>query len=117
MDSDDGFMMYRRFGYLQSRLLLEKQARLCQLENQLDKLDRSQTSGENNMFNLCSLDLFHDLSAPRQKLMREIEGAFLEYGITALSDEIGWKRQVISSQLSIRNTSPNIQSSRCYAKA
>ena len=40
LDSDDNFMLYRRFGYLQSRLLLEKQDDLRLLEEELGRLDR-----------------------------------------------------------------------------
>jgi hypothetical protein len=81
MDSDDGFMIYRRFGYLQSRLLLEKQEQLRQLEDKLDKLDILQTQGEDDKHVLCTLDLDHDLKSPGEKLMKEIESTFLEYGM------------------------------------
>ena len=40
LDSDDCFMVYRRFGFLQSRLLLEKQEELRELEGKLDRLDK-----------------------------------------------------------------------------
>jgi hypothetical protein len=81
MDSDDGFMIYRRFGYLQSRLLLEKQEQLRQLEDKLDQLDRRQTQLEDDNHLLRTLDLDPDLKIPRGQLMKEIESTFLEYGI------------------------------------
>jgi hypothetical protein len=39
LDSDEGFTIYRRFGYLQSRLLLDKQEQLRLLEEKLEHLD------------------------------------------------------------------------------
>lgn len=39
MDSDDNFMIYRRFGFLYSRVLLQKQDELRELEENLDQLD------------------------------------------------------------------------------
>src|SRR5271154_907006 len=81
MDSDDGFMIYRRFGYLQSRLLLEKQERLRRLEERLDHLDFKQTSEEGYQDMLRFSGLEPDLAAPRDELMKDIENAFLEYGM------------------------------------
>ncbi|KAL8942350.1 MAG: hypothetical protein Q9216_001732 [Gyalolechia sp. 2 TL-2023] len=46
MDSDDNFMIYRRFGFLYSRVLLSKQDELRRLEEDLDALDRSDASGQ-----------------------------------------------------------------------
>ncbi|KAI9647713.1 hypothetical protein NHQ30_004099, partial [Ciborinia camelliae] len=39
LDSDDNFKIYRRFGYLHSRLLLRKQDEIRRLEGELDELD------------------------------------------------------------------------------
>lgn len=40
IDSDETFMIYRRFGYLRSRLLLYYQDRLAGFERTLDSLDK-----------------------------------------------------------------------------
>ena len=40
LDSDDSFMMYRRFGQLHSRVLLHKQDRLREMEEELLALDK-----------------------------------------------------------------------------
>ena len=40
MDSDENFMIYRRFGFLHSRVLLNKQDELRLLEERLDDLDK-----------------------------------------------------------------------------
>ena len=45
MDSDDNFMIYRRFGYLYSRLLLDKQDELREIEENLDKTDKRDADG------------------------------------------------------------------------
>lgn len=39
LDSDENFMVYRRFGYLHSRTLLRKQDELRKLESELDDYD------------------------------------------------------------------------------
>ena len=47
LDSDEAFMCYRRFGFLNSRLILQRQDELLQLENNLkilDQLDELDTS-------------------------------------------------------------------------
>lgn len=40
LDSDDNFMIYRRFGFLYSRVLLQKQDELRELEKTLDEMDQ-----------------------------------------------------------------------------
>ena len=40
-DSDENFMVYRRFGYPQSRILLDKQNEMAALETELDSLDKA----------------------------------------------------------------------------
>ncbi|KAE8443151.1 hypothetical protein EG329_002320 [Mollisiaceae sp. DMI_Dod_QoI] len=39
LDSDENFMLYRRFGFLQARILLYKQDELRELEEELDGMD------------------------------------------------------------------------------
>ncbi|KAG4027176.1 hypothetical protein MFRU_032g00420 [Monilinia fructicola] len=40
IDSDEQFMLYRRFGHLQARILLNKQDELRELESQLNHIDK-----------------------------------------------------------------------------
>lgn len=80
LDSDDNFMVYRRFGFLQTRLLLETQDRLRVLEERLDKLDESETVGDDNKDNLCSRDGDGGDQTERLDLMAAIRTAFQEYG-------------------------------------
>lgn len=72
MDSDDSFMIYRQFGYVQARLLLEKQAQLRSLEEALDEDDNKESL---NHRTYRDKDDF---------LFRELEKAFLEYGMYQL---------------------------------
>ena len=75
-------MVYRRFGYVQARLLLEKQERLRLLEEQLDKLDKQQTADEEDAYALCTMDVHPSFKADRDDLMAKVERAFNEYGKT-----------------------------------
>jgi len=73
-------MVYRRFGFIQTRLLLETQDRLRVLEERLDKLDESETVGDDNEDNLCSRDGDGGDQTERISLMAAIRTAFQEYG-------------------------------------
>jgi len=73
-NSSDSFAVYRRFGYLQSRLLLEKQDILRVLEKRLDQYDRD------NVMTSYTRTLSADQLMPRQALLEEIERAFNSYG-------------------------------------
>lgn len=75
LDTDENFMLYRRFGFLQARTLLYKQDELRVLENKLDRLDKVDAGSNANML-LCR---DHD-NAERIGLMRQIETNFKEYG-------------------------------------
>jgi hypothetical protein len=82
LDSDDNFMICRRFGYLHWRVLLEKQRELQYLENALDETDGDDYNDDNR----CLQSADHVISAlndepetPRLTLMRKIRMALLEY--------------------------------------
>lgn len=72
--SSEAFSVYRRFGYLQSRLLLEKQDVLRVLEQRLDQYDREHVTTS------YTRTLNADELMPRQALLEEIEHAFNSYG-------------------------------------
>jgi hypothetical protein len=78
LDSDENFMLYRRFGYLQSRLLLDKQADLRELEEQLDNFDEE--VAQSRPGDLTTRDLRPEDISKRKELMDEIEARFCEYG-------------------------------------
>ena len=78
LDSDEGYMVYRRFGYIQSRLLLAKQDDLRILEHQLDRLDAAEEA--NRPSNCMTRDLRPADAAPREELLKKTEEKFREYG-------------------------------------
>ena len=80
LDSDDNFMMYRRFGYLQARLLLEKQEQLRRLEEDLDLLDQKDQKAESRDLKTLR-DGKKDNAGERRVLMRKIEKKFRDYGM------------------------------------
>jgi hypothetical protein len=70
--------VYRRFGFLQSRLLLDKQDKLRELEDALDRLDKREERA--NPTHPMTNDLLEDEIAPRRKLLAAIEKQFCSYG-------------------------------------
>jgi hypothetical protein len=80
LDSDENFMLYRRFGYLQSRIILHKQDELRALEERLDRLDQKDDEDEKTKRYLKSRDLDDKRNGPRRELLETIETKFKEYG-------------------------------------
>ncbi|RFU34107.1 hypothetical protein B7463_g2216, partial [Scytalidium lignicola] len=68
LDSDENFMLYRRFGYIQARLLLSKQDQLRALEEDLDKVDKD----DDDVF-LVSRDRDEKANTKRYQLLQQIE--------------------------------------------
>ncbi|KAH8678811.1 hypothetical protein BGZ60DRAFT_428633 [Tricladium varicosporioides] len=71
LDSDENFMIYRRFGYLHSRVLLRIQDQLRKLEQELDRYDKedadaAEKGSEQSRKLLMSRDL--DEAADRREL-------------------------------------------------
>ncbi|KAL9617996.1 MAG: hypothetical protein Q9160_007244 [Pyrenula sp. 1 TL-2023] len=75
---DENFMIYRRFGYLQSRVLLDKQNELQDLEVMLDAMDKDDNEEDPGCLNIA--DLNHENPSPRKSLLGNIERKFNEYG-------------------------------------
>jgi hypothetical protein len=78
LDSDECFSVYRRFGFLQSRLLLDKQDKLRELEEALDKLDKREAKADPRR--PTTTDLSRQELEPRRKLLAAIEEHFCSYG-------------------------------------
>ena len=74
LDSDENFMVYRRFGYAQSRLLLEQQDIVRRLEYQLESIDYCDT--ENCPSLLKSRD---DFESHRKTLLADLKREWLDY--------------------------------------
>jgi hypothetical protein len=78
LDSDEGFTIYRRFGWIQSRLLLDKQEELRILEADLEKLDLEISRDDGDA--LCSRMLHEENFAQRhRKILSDMETAFCAY--------------------------------------
>jgi hypothetical protein len=81
-NSDENFMIYRRFGYLQSRILLHKQDELQRLEQELEEMDQKDASGENPHVSQRWEDDeagTNKGSNARPSLLNTIKEKFLEY--------------------------------------
>jgi hypothetical protein len=74
-NSDEDFAIYRRFGYLQARLLLDKQDQLRLLEEKLDQHDRADPVRHTRK------GLTPEQYATRTKLLQEVESVFTSYGM------------------------------------
>ena len=84
LDSDDSFMMYRRFGQLHSRLLLHKQDQLREMEEELLALDRRDDRMEDTQLFLKSRAEDEERDPPargrsRTELLARIETTLAEY--------------------------------------
>jgi len=95
LDSDDSFMLYRRFGTVFSRLLLNKQDEMRELEGLLqgmDKTDESSGKSEYLMSRTEDVNRADDIPTAwpesRTQLMQKLEEKALQYGKTNSSREI-----------------------------
>lgn len=90
-DSENNYMVYRRFGEVQARLLLEAQDDLRRLETKLHYLDIDETDKErgNDPKALFTRKLFNkNSSKERIDLMQALKKAFKEYGMLSMSMRI-----------------------------
>jgi hypothetical protein len=95
VDSDASFMLYRRFGYLQARVLLDKQAELRELERDLEDLDSDHA--ETNPLWLRSRELDNVECERHKSLLREIEQKYKEYSkLLQLSSKVEMKILILS---------------------
>ena len=83
LDSNENFMIYRRFGFLHARLLLYKQDELRSMEEELNDMDRRDQNGEDPGVLQCRED--DDARSDqgqntRRSLFGRIEENLLKYG-------------------------------------
>ena len=86
LDSDDLFMIYRRFGTLHARLLLNKQDELRELEEDLHDMDEQDAKDEDTDIYLMSRTKDNKRQPiegrrSRKELLEIIEKKTLEYGM------------------------------------
>ncbi|KAH7412875.1 hypothetical protein BKA64DRAFT_702990 [Cadophora sp. MPI-SDFR-AT-0126] len=77
LDSNENFMLYRRFGFLQGRLLLYKQDELRELEARLDRMDKLDTKRDGSL--LRSREKDDAYGSRRKMLLEEIDVKFKDY--------------------------------------
>lgn len=75
-------MIYRRFGFLSTRLLLDQQDKLRLLEEELDEIDQDDDEKNNNRN--ITRDLPEEDSKERQALLVKIKNEYCEYGTCTL---------------------------------
>lgn len=87
LDSDDAFMIYRRFGILHARVLLRKQDILRDLEEKLFRSDLRDKTTEDGRLCLQSREEEDDRekyepdTSPKNQILRDIERHLREYGM------------------------------------
>lgn len=113
-DSDDSFMIYRRFGYIHSRLLLNKQDELRELEANLHDMDLIDASSEEGALCLKSRELDEERNdiqglGPRRALLEKIEQKTLQYDQLLLNAQqlVAFNRPPMRDQTSLRNFMEN----------
>lgn len=84
-DSDESFMLYRRFGNVHARLLLHKQDELREMEEDLKDMDLQDDHCEESKKYLKSRDLDEERAAipdqePRSQLLARMEKKTMQYG-------------------------------------
>ncbi|KAI9798990.1 MAG: hypothetical protein M1833_004343 [Piccolia ochrophora] len=86
LDSDDNFMIYRRFGYLYSRILMQKQDELRELEESIDIRDQQDNTGLKRDM-ICLKSRAHDVARrnatgieTRQEILHKTERKLYDYG-------------------------------------
>jgi len=96
-------MVYRRFGYIQARLLLEKQEDLRSLEQELENFDKELAATDERY--LQKRNLPQSLAGPRQELMEKLEAKFCEYGklLTTAHELVALNRPAASDYKSVEN--------------
>jgi len=81
LDSDENFMIYRRFGFLHARLLLQKQDELRMMEEELDRMDHRDKL-KNIKALKCRMDDVErqdQVEETRQSLLSRVENTILRY--------------------------------------
>ncbi|KAH7050181.1 hypothetical protein B0J12DRAFT_89133 [Macrophomina phaseolina] len=102
LDSDENFMMYRRFGWIQSRLLLNKQNEISDLEKDLELEDGFPPKDEPINGEVTR---YEGTSEYKQQILKDLEKKFCEYSqlISAARDMMLMHRPTSSEYRSLRS--------------
>jgi hypothetical protein len=82
LDSDENFMIYRRFGFIHARLLLQKQDELRIMEEELDRMDQQDLTSNPRAIQCRMEDIERQDNQPgakRQALLARLEETVLRY--------------------------------------
>ena len=81
LDSDRAFMIYRRFGFIHARLLLQKQDELRLMEEELDRMDKRDliTNPKALQCRMEDIERQDQLPETRQALLARLEASVLSY--------------------------------------
>jgi len=88
LDSDENFMIYRRFGFIHARLLLQKQDELRLMEEELDRLDKRDLLPNSKMLQCRMEDVERQdgqEGGNRQALLARMEETVLKYDALLLN--------------------------------
>jgi hypothetical protein len=87
LDSDENFMIYRRFGFLHARVLLRKQDKLREMEEALDTMDTRDAKASDPLPNRALMSREIDESdtntsphGTRAELLDKVEDDLAKYG-------------------------------------
>ena len=85
IDCDPNFMMYRRFGYLRTRLLTYQQDVMREMEENLDELDRSDYSDRSVARAMCCQSSDDKRDPPlRKQLFQAVDRELKKNTVTVL---------------------------------
>lgn len=87
LDSDEAFMVYKRFGIVFSRLLLNKQDEIRHMENKLHAMDQADNVDDRRIYIMSRSEdverhpqsITYSSSETRPELLRMLEKSLLEY--------------------------------------
>jgi hypothetical protein len=81
VNTDDAFRIFRRFGSLRGRLILQRQIEIVELEQQLEKLDKSSAVAEKSDWKLQPEEVVDDdWDSVQKNLLSKLEDKIVKYG-------------------------------------
>jgi hypothetical protein len=80
LSADDDLMMFRGFRRIHSRVLLQMEVEITQLENALDKLDKEDDADPNMWYRLSNTEHDEDWDPRQKELFDQLLTKLKEYG-------------------------------------
>ncbi|KAG7008239.1 hypothetical protein G7Y79_00006g018590 [Physcia stellaris] len=120
-DSDESFMIFRRFGYIHARLLMQRQDELRQLEDELEEMDKVDSKSDAGQLCLQSREMDdrrsrREQGASRSALLHKIEDVALRYGelLQQAQNLVAMNKPPMREQISLRTY---IENRQCLVEA